>query len=131
MSYQPNTCLVYYHTITIHIQLPIMSNEQSRNAVLPTTAIASDPAEISGLREQIFGNAAALFPTRTHIDIIVASAEWPESGYYGARLVDISNRVLLLGSLYAPSITEALSLLLQETCDEVRDSFVLSHYRSL
>lgn len=65
------------------------------------------------------------------MDIIVTSAEWPENGHYGARLVDIRDRTLLVGRLYAPSITEALAQLLQETCDAIRDSFVLSNYRSL
>lgn len=65
------------------------------------------------------------------MEIIVTTAEWPESGYYGARLVDINKQVLLLGRLYAPSIPEALGQLLQATCDGIRDAFVLSRYRSL
>ncbi|KAH0371902.1 hypothetical protein KCU65_g1609, partial [Aureobasidium melanogenum] len=108
-----------------------MSHEQSHDIPLPTTTTASDLAEISSLREQIFANARALFSDRANMEIIVTSAEWPESGYYGARLVDMTTNVLLLGRLYAPSVPEALGQLLQATCDGVRDAFVLSRYRSL
>ncbi|KAH0355794.1 hypothetical protein KCU83_g1456, partial [Aureobasidium melanogenum] len=108
-----------------------MSHEQSHGTILPTTTIASDLAEISSLREQIFGNASALFPDNDNMEIIVTTAEWPESGYYGARLVDINKRILLLGRLYAPSVPEALGQLLQATCDGIRDSLLLSRYRSL
>jgi hypothetical protein len=65
------------------------------------------------------------------MDIIVTTAEYPESGYYGARLVDISDRVLLLGRQYAASLPEALGQLLQETCDAIRDSYLLQNYTAL
>ncbi|KAH0286277.1 hypothetical protein M436DRAFT_68007 [Aureobasidium namibiae CBS 147.97] len=112
--------------------LPMKPYEPSEAGVQPTTTRASDLAEIDGLRNQIFGNASALFPDRRDgIDIIVTSAEYPESGYYGARLVDINDRVLLLGRQYAASLPEALGQLLQETCDEIRDSFLLHDYTAL
>lgn len=54
MSNHPSAYLVYQLTITIHVQFSIMSHEQSQGAVLPTNIVASDLAELSGLREQIF-----------------------------------------------------------------------------
>ncbi|KAI4750721.1 hypothetical protein E4T44_14913 [Aureobasidium sp. EXF-8845] len=106
--------------------------EPPEGAVQPTTSTASDLAEITGLRDQIFGNASALFPERRNdLDIVVTSAEYPESGYYGARLVDINDRKLLLGRQYAASLPEALGQLLQETCDAVRDSYLLQNYTAL
>jgi len=65
------------------------------------------------------------------MDIIVTSAEYPESGYYGARLIDVNNRVVLLGRQYAASLPEALGQLLQETCDAIRDSYLLQNYTAL
>ncbi|KAI4723207.1 hypothetical protein E4T48_00465 [Aureobasidium sp. EXF-10727] len=109
-----------------------MPYEPPEGSVLSTATKASDLANISGLRDQIFGNATALFPDRSQkIDIIVTSAEYPESGYYGARLVDINERVLLLGRQYATSLPEALGQLLQETCDAIRDSYLLQNYTAL
>lgn len=55
MSYRPNAYLVHQHTISIRIQFPTMSHEQSRSTALPTTTSTTRLAEILGLREQIFG----------------------------------------------------------------------------
>ncbi|THV96579.1 hypothetical protein D6D26_07018 [Aureobasidium pullulans] len=92
----------------------------------PVTALA----EVSGLRQQIFGNAVVLFPDCAHVEICMVSAEYPESGYYGARLVDPSVRNLLIGRQWARTVPEALAQLLQETCDAIRDSYVLQNYQA-
>ncbi|TIA06366.1 hypothetical protein D6C80_10368 [Aureobasidium pullulans] len=92
----------------------------------PVTALA----EVSGLRQQIFGNAVVLFPDCGHVEICMVSAEYPESGYYGARLVDPSVRNLLIGRQWARTVPEALAQLLQETCDAIRDSYVLQNYQA-
>ncbi|KAI5209145.1 hypothetical protein E4T39_01050 [Aureobasidium subglaciale] len=108
-----------------------MTYEPPEGTVLPTNTFASDLAEISGIRDQILANGFALFPDRTTIEVIVMSAEFPETGWYGARLVDISDRHLLLGRQFAQAVPEALGQLLQETCDAIRDSYLLQNYRSL
>jgi hypothetical protein len=72
-----------------------------------------------------------MFADRCHLEVVVISAEYPESGYYAARLVDISERGLLIGVRWAPSIPEALRQLLQETCEALRDSRVLQNYHAV
>lgn len=76
------------------------------------------------------GNGNILFFECSYLEVIVMTADYPESGWYGARLVDLGERSLLLGRQYAPSITAALRQLLQETCDSIRDNHILQNYTS-
>ena len=107
-------------------------------------------AEISGLREQILGklscvrheyscntianritaaNAHVIYRTSNH-EICIVCADYPESGYYGARLVRIQEHSLVLGTRWADSVVGALRQLLQESCEVLRDTLTLQNYRA-